>query len=44
MTCTHRLAGDSLTCDRTTPHDPDAAGGHTYTSTSAGDAEPGGDY
>ena len=33
-----------LICDRTTAHDPNAAGGHTYSSTSAGDAEPGGDY
>lgn len=37
MTCTHRLAGDSLTCVRTDPHDPAADGGHIYESTSAGD-------
>lgn len=33
MTCTHRLG--RLVCDRTTPHDPAAPGGHTY-SASAG--------
>jgi hypothetical protein len=30
--CTHRLG--ALVCDRTTAHDPDAVGGHTYSSAS----------
>lgn len=41
--CTHRLADGPLICDRTTDHDETARGGHTYASTSAGDAEPGSD-
>lgn len=35
--CAHRLAGDSLTCDRTTPHDENAVGGHTYAASSQPD-------
>lgn len=37
--CDHHLADGPLICTRTTPHDPHAHGGHTYESTSAGDAE-----
>lgn len=35
--CAHRLADGPLVCDRTTRHDEDVDGGHTYSSTSAGD-------
>lgn len=43
--CTHTGPFDGdLVCYRTDTHDEDAPTGHTYTSTSAGDAEPGGDY
>lgn len=42
--CTHLLFGGPLVCDRPDDaHDEDARGGHTYTSTSAGDAEAGDD-
>lgn len=32
--CDHRLRPDGLTCQRHDPHDPEAAGGHVYHSTS----------
>lgn len=37
MTCTH-LLGD-LVCTRTTDHDPDAVGGHTYQSSHGSDVD-----
>lgn len=40
--CAHKgpFGDGPLTCDRTSIHDEDADTGHTYASTSAGDAEP----
>lgn len=35
MTCTHQLG--RLVCDRTSDHDPAAAGGHTYTASNGSD-------
>jgi hypothetical protein len=35
--CTHHLDDGRLVCDRTTPHDEQAPGGHTYTATACPD-------
>lgn len=37
MTCTHRLNGGVLVCQRTDDHDPTAVGGHSYTASWASD-------
>lgn len=41
--CPARLGGDpdGLRCNRTTPHNPDAIGGHVYVSSAAGMSEGG---